>query len=401
MITPVIIPKQGLSVESCIISEWHIKKGESVSKGDLLYTFETDKAAFDELAPADGILLEIFYYKEAEVPVLATVAIIGEKDDNIEAFLVKNQNNIIENLKKEDFSNDVKTSSFKSVKNDNKIVKASPKARKLAEKFCIELNTIVGSGPNGRIVSNDVINAYDKTDSKINEPFAGFEIKKLSNIRCLIAENMHQSLLNSAQLTHHLSANASKIIKYRNKLKQQAKDANFVNITINDLICFNVVKALLMHPGMNSHFLGKTIKTFSNVHLAIAVNTERGLMVPVIKNADNYNLEDLSLQIKNIAESCRQGNISPDLLQSQEASFTVSNLGAYGIELFTPVINLPQVGILGVNTIIQRPFYNELGAIEIAPFIGLSLTYDHRAIDGAPASAFLFEVKKQIENMLI
>ncbi len=121
-------------------------------------------------------------------------------------------------------------------------------------------------------------------------------------------------------------------------------------------------------------------------------------MVPVIKNADKYNIQELSLQIKALVESCRKGNVSPDLLQSEQASFTVSNLGAYGIEIFTPVINLPQSGIIGVNTIIHRPYYNEAGYMEVAPFIGLSLTYDHRAIDGAPASAFLFEIKKLLEN---
>jgi pyruvate dehydrogenase E2 component (dihydrolipoamide acetyltransferase) len=164
------------------------------------------------------------------------------------------------------------------------------------------------------------------------------------------------------------------------------------------MVCFAIIKALKQHPDINGHFNGTEIKEFKAVHLGIAVDTPRGLMVPAIKNADRMTLEQLSTAIKKRAEECRQGGISPDLLLSEAATFTVSNLGVYGIEMFTPVLNIPQIGIIGINTIIQRPIDLGGGIIDFIPIIGISLTYDHRAIDGAPASRFLQTVKKEIET---
>jgi len=172
-----------------------------------------------------------------------------------------------------------------------------------------------------------------------------------------------------------------------------------VNVTINDLVCYAVTRALKKHPLANSHFLGDTLRVFNKVHLGIAVDTERGLMVPAVRNADDLNIQQLAGQLKSVAETCKKGNINPELLSSEAASFSVSNLGSYGVELFTPVINLPQVAILGVNTIINRPADLGNGVYGFVPYIGLSLTYDHRALDGAPASALLRDIRLEIENL--
>jgi pyruvate dehydrogenase E2 component (dihydrolipoamide acetyltransferase) len=208
---------------------------------------------------------------------------------------------------------------------------------------------------------------------------------------------MHASLKNSAQLTHHISANATKILGYRKKLKSDPENEKGENITINDMVCYSVINALKIKPDINSHFLADSIKTFNKVHLGIAVDTERGLMVPALKNAGDYSLPELSRALKSLADRCKNGNIDPELLAGDAASFTVSNLGSFGVEMFTPVLNLPQTGILGVNTITYRVELGD-GKIESVPYVGLSLTYDHRAVDGAPASAFLKEVKNKIET---
>ncbi len=150
---------------------------------------------------------------------------------------------------------------------------------------------------------------------------------------------------------------------------------------------------------MNAHFLGNSMRVFNKVHLGIAVDTERGLMVPVLRDADDMNARGLANRINALAEECRKGSVDPELLSSENASFTITNLGAYGVEMFTPVLNLPQVGILGVNTITYRPADIGEGVIGFVPMIGISLTYDHRAVDGAPASLFLAEVKNEIENI--
>jgi pyruvate dehydrogenase E2 component (dihydrolipoamide acetyltransferase) len=170
------------------------------------------------------------------------------------------------------------------------------------------------------------------------------------------------------------------------------------DITINDMVCFATIKALQKFPDMNSHFLGDTIRVFDNVHLGLAVDTNRGLMVPSIKDADGLSLRELSVSLRKTADQCRKGNIDLELLSAKAASFTVSNLGNYGVEMFTPIINLPQVAILGINTITLRPADLGDGLFGFIPMIGLSLTYDHRAVDGGPATLFLKEVRDQIAN---
>jgi len=209
---------------------------------------------------------------------------------------------------------------------------------------------------------------------------------------------MHSSLQNSAQLTHHLSADARKILSLRDKVKKLQAEGYEYNITLNDMVCYALIRALKKHPDANVHFLGDSIRYFKKVHLGMAVDTERGLMVPALRNADDLSLPGLSAQLSQLAAACRGGNVDPDLLQPEAATFTISNLGAYGVEMFTPVINLPQAGILGVNTIIQRPAQLEGGAFGFVPYMGLSLTYDHRALDGGPATLLLAEIKHEIET---
>ena len=210
---------------------------------------------------------------------------------------------------------------------------------------------------------------------------------------------MYQSLQNSAQLTHHLGADARRMLELRRKVKKANDNGYPVNITLNDMVCFAVVKALRKFPQANAHFLGDSVKYFNKIHLGIAVDTDRGLMVPAIRNADDLSIQGLSNQMREIAVSCRKGAINPELLSSEAASFTVSNLGNYGVEMFTPVINLPQVGILGVNTIVPRPKDLGDGAYGFVPYIGLSLTYDHQALDGGEATRFLKQIATEIENL--
>jgi pyruvate dehydrogenase E2 component (dihydrolipoamide acetyltransferase) len=239
------------------------------------------------------------------------------------------------------------------------------------------------------------------TAKDLTAPLPGndFEIKKLSNIRKMIAKAMFNSLQNSAQLTHHLGADARRILELRRKVKKATDSGYPVNITINDMVCFAVVKALQKFPQANGHFLGDSMKYFNKINLGVAVDTDRGLMVPVIKNADDLKIQGLSDQMRDIAAMCRKGAVNPELLSSEAASFTVSNLGNYGVEIFTPVINLPQVAILGVNTIVPRPKDLGDGVYGFVPFIGLSLTYDHQALDGGEATRFLKQIALEIENL--
>ncbi|MDP4291569.1 MAG: dihydrolipoamide acetyltransferase family protein [Bacteroidota bacterium] len=439
MATVVIMPKQGQSVESCIITEWNKKKGDKVTKGEVLFSYETDKASFEEEAPVDGILLDLFFQEGDDVPVLTNVCVIGAEGESVAEFMPGNAAPAAE----PEVKPAVVEEAAKPVAQAAGTVQSapvaagasfvSPRAKNLAAKEGISLEGIAGSGPKGRVIEQDIRKAIESSpkvtplakkiaeEEKLQPVSSGtglggavtskdltpqnqvygtdFEVKKLSNMRKLIAKAMHSSLQNSAQLTHHLGADARRMMELRKKVKKATDNGYPTNITINDMVCFAVIKALQKFPQANSHFLGDSMKYFKKIHLGVAVDTDRGLMVPVLRNADDLSIQGISNQLKELATQCRNGNINPDLLSSEAASFTVSNLGNYGVEIFTPVINLPQAAILGVNTIVPRPKNLGDGVYGFVPYIGLSLTYDHQALDGGEATRFLKQIAIEIENL--
>lgn len=422
MATPVLMPRQGQSVESCVIGQWQKSVGESVSQGDILFSYETDKASFEEEAKEDGVLLAAFFEEGDEVPVLTNVAVIGKKGESVDEFnphkTANSGNEGTAQTEKKDNSEE-KTSQGSNAERGSPVsekrIRISPLAKKMAESMGLDSSTLKGSGPRGRIIARDIETAATTKNTLSSQPQGNetsspkaavlksgddYEIKPLPNIRKLIASAMHQSLQNSAQLTHHLSADARQILRLRKKIKKAMEEETLLqNVTINDLVCFAVIRALEKFPRVNTHYLGEQMKWFKKVHLGLAVDTERGLMVPALKNADDLSITGLSYQLQQLATQARNGNINPDLLNPEEAGFTVSNLGNYGVEIFTPVINLPQTAILGVCTIVPRPKEIEEGIYGFVPMLGLSLTYDHQALDGGEATRFLAEIKNQIETL--
>jgi len=407
MAIPVIMPKQGQSVETCIITQWFKTAGDKVSAGDVLFSYETDKAAFDMESPGDGILLEIFFEEGDEVPVLMNVAVIGQQGESAESF---RQEILPADVRPAPLSPSqdetaapvILPATADGITSSGTRIRISPRAKRLAENKGVIYSNIRGSGPNGRIIVSDIektLSGKKPSSKPVYAAGAEFSEQPLSNVRKLIARAMHSSLQNSAQLTHHMGADARRLLEARISIKEGiASGAEKQDITLNDMICWCVIRALGKFPEANTHFLGETIRTFNKVHLGIAVDTDRGLMVPTVRYADGLDLRQLSAGLKSVADACRKGSISPELIQSTSASFTVSNLGAYGVEMFTPVINLPQTAILGVCTIVNRPMDLGNNTFGFVPYIGLSLTYDHRAIDGGPATLFLKEIKRQIES---
>jgi pyruvate dehydrogenase E2 component (dihydrolipoamide acetyltransferase) len=446
MASAVIMPRQGQSVESCILTEWYKSPGDQISKGDLLFAYETDKAAFEEEAPEDGILLTRFFEDGDEVPVLVNVAVIGSEGEDFEAFRPEGESvSGPESAELSESDAAVESSAVQAAALRHEThapsmpgsngTGISPRARRLAKEKRVVLEAVRGSGPGGRIIERDVKEAIrqgkrltplaqkkkeaegltvpcDEPDcgkyktrdllptSRLSDKGSGsFSDVPLSNVRKIIAASMYNSLQNSAQLTHHMSASAVNMLQLRREVKARKEDGYPYDITLNDMVSYAVVQSLQLHRGANAHFLGDHIRIFDQVNLGMAVDTDRGLMVPALSNADRYSLPELSRQLKDMAQHAKKGSISPDQLVPEAATFTVSNLGNYGVEMFTPVINLPQVGILGVNTIIQRPATLADGSFGFLPHMGLSLTYDHRALDGGPATLFLAEIKKQIEQL--
>ena len=373
----VIMPKAGITVESCIIGEWKVKVGDKVKIGDILFTYETDKASFECESTAEGEVLEILYQEGDEVPCLEAVCKVGVAGGAAAA------------------------ASGAAV---------SPRAKKLAAQAGVDATAATGTGPNGRIIERDVQTLIANAPAApavqpaapapvaaapAMEVEAEYKDVKFSGIRRAISKSMHTSLSTMAQLTHNTSFDATAILNYRKVLK--AAGGELAGITLGDIVLYAVSRTLLSHPDLNANMLDdNSIRLFNHVNLGVAVDTPRGLMVPTIRHADEMSLLEISKAVKELAAECRSGAISPDKLSG--GSFTVSNLGNMGVESFTPVINPPQTGILGVCGTIDRVRKGKDGAIEIYPAMGLSLTYDHRAVDGTPAAKFQKELGQNLEN---
>ena len=400
-----MMPNVGITVETCVLTKWLKQKGETVEEGEVLFTYETDKSTLEQEAPVSGTVLEIFFGEDSDVPVMTNVCVIGAPGEDVEEFRPgMSAKEEAAPVKEEAPASPVKADAPAAapVRNTG-FIKASPRAKTLAKKRGVDLQYVGGTGPDGRIIERDVFEAargsgLNGANRSVSfESDGGYVDEKMSVIRRTIAKQMSASLQTAAQLTHTLSFDATDILAFRKGIKS-GEIQGYGNITLNDMILFVVSRTLAKpeHRALNAHLLENDImRYFSGVHMGVAVDTDRGLMVPTLFDCDKKPLNIISEEAKALAAKCRNGSALPDDLKG--GTFTVSNLGAYGIEHFTPVINVPQTAILGVNTITtQIKAVN--GGIQTYQAMGLSLTYDHRAVDGGPASRFLSELKNSLEN---
>ena len=425
MATAVIMPRQGQSVESCIIGEWFKKVGDPVQEEDILFSYETDKSSFEEPAKQAGTLLAIFYGADDDVPCLTTVGVIGEPGESYAEFAPDQAAGTAEAPGMEAPAAKAPAAAAvaaPAVQAEGSALRGvSPRARNAAERLHVDPAQAQPTGPNGRVIERDIkalaqasrtgtglggrVTAADQAAAAaapaaqaapaVQGADTEYQDVKLPNIRKVIAKSMFQSLSTMAQLTHTTSFDATCIMNFRKGLKAAPEQLQVPNITLNDIILFAASRVLPKHPDLNAHFLEDKMRYFRHVNLGIAVDTPRGLMVPTLMRAEEKSLKEIAAEAKALAAACQDGSINPDLLQG--ASFTVSNLGTLGIEHFTPVINPPQTGILGVDCIVERVRTVD-GQITVYPAMGLSLTYDHRALDGAPASRFLQDMRAALEN---
>ena len=416
MATPVIMPRQGQSVESCIITEWKKKVGDQVSVGDVLFSYETDKSTFEEQAKVDGTLLAVFYNAEDDVPVLLNVAVIGNPVESFAEFAPDGASAASPAAAEEAKAAPAAEAAPAVQTTAARAEGVSPRAKNAAEKLGVDPTAAAPTGPHGRVIERDVL-AYAKENrlgaeavvqpaavapaaaQAVEAPAAvnalEYDEIKVPNLRRMIAKTMHDSLADMAQLTHNTSFDATKMNAFRESLKTAPDSMDLPKVTINDIILFAVSRVLTKHEGLNAHMLGDKMRYFKHVNLGIAVDTPRGLLVPTLYAAETKTLGQIAAEAKTLAKSAIDGSINPDLLQG--GTFTISNLGLYGIESFTPVINPPQVALLGVNCITERVRTVD-GQITTYPAMGLSLTYDHRAVDGAPASRFLKDLVTALEH---
>lgn len=401
MVNGVLMPKAGITVESCIIGKWRKAVGDRVAVGDILFDYETDKASFECESTAGGELLEIFFQDGDEVPCLVNVCAIGTKGEDCASLRPVGTTPAAPSAPAEEAPG-VRAELTPSAPAGTG-APVSPRARKLAETAGVDAAQAAGTGPNGRIIERDVRRlmsegapvrealpveeeAFAARDSGLSGGEAEYEDVKFSNIRRVIARGMVNSLQAMAQLTEHFSFDASAIQGYRKLLKGMEGDC--AGITLGDMLLFAVSWTILDYPDLNANAIEDgSVRRFRHVNLGVAVDTPRGLMVPTIFHADQKSLLQISREVRELAAQARSGRISPDLLAG--GTFTVTNLGSTGVEMFTPIINPPQTGILGVCGITQRVRAGEDGQAIFYPAMGLSLTVDHRIVDGAPAAYFM------------
>jgi pyruvate dehydrogenase E2 component (dihydrolipoamide acetyltransferase) len=448
-----IMPRQGNTVESCIIVDWKVKEGATVAADTNICEVETDKATFEVPAGEAGVVLKILRPAGDDVPVLEPIAVIGVAGEDWAAAIggasaagaPSGGAAAAEPVNTDDLVNPA--SKVNGVYNINiaaaaEGAAASPRARNLAAKEAVDVAGLAGSGPGGRIIERDVqaalagrpaltaaakaalaagsgvvpatgsglggrATAADlaavpvatsplagaaQASAPASSPRAAFGAgaiieTPIKGVRKIIADRMRGSLETTAQLTFNGSANAQRLLALRSRFKASESAFGLSGVTIGDLVLYAVSRVLPLFPGANATLENGILKTYERVHLALAVDTPRGLMVPVIRNADLLSLRELSSESKRLAAACQAGNINPDDLSG--GTFTVSNLGAFGIESFTPVLNAPQVAILGVDAIMPRAAAGPDGTLVLEQRLGLSLTVDHQIVDGAPAARLL------------
>lgn len=414
----VTMPRLGLNEEENVLSEWLVKEGDAVAAGDALFSLETDKSSLEVYAEQSGTVLKCLYGELDVVPVMKAVCIIGEPGEDIGSILNSMPSSAsqtpeavtpaVEEKAAEPVSARPVQESLADITSKSANAPVSPRARKLAKANGINTGGLAPSGAEGRIIEEDIISAMksvprmvaDSTPSTEMKPVvlaktSGGKTVKTSNIRRIIANNIFNSLKTTAQTTQHMRFNASRLQSYRAWLK--ASPGPEKDITLNELISYITVKTLEKFDFMNAHMHSvEEITLFGSVNLGCAVGTEKGLLVPTVKNAQTMSLTEFAKTLKTLIQKTRDGQIKPD--EMADATFTISNLGGYGVTTFTPVLNPPQVGILGVGTI-DYAVKNTPDGILYYPAGYLSLTYDHRAMDGVPAAEFFRALCGNLESM--
>ncbi|OBW48826.1 branched-chain alpha-keto acid dehydrogenase subunit E2 [Bacillus safensis] len=371
MAVEVVMPKLGMSMKEGTVSVWNKEIGETVNKGESIASINSEKIEMEIESPAEGTILDIKVSEGEGVPPGTVICYIGEGNEQVEE---KKEKDLPPKQKKER-------------------KKISPVARKIALSANLDIHTLVGTGPDGRITKADVLRALpDEKEKQHNEPT---KYQPVSMMRKTIASRMMESLQTSAQLTITMKADVTKLTALQSELNETAAARHDMKLTLTDFVAKAVVLSLLEHPAMNSQYQNDRVETFEYVHLGIAAALDHGLAVPVIRHAEKLSLIELAKSIKSYGKKAREGRLLHDEIEG--STFTITNLGAYGVEHFTPILNPPEAGILGVGKADQMPVYhgNELCKGTILP---LSLTFDHRVLDGAPASQFLSTVKTYLEK---
>ena len=446
MATKVILPKLGQTMEEGTIVEWLKKEGDPVNRGDVLFQIESDKAVLESEARARGVLLKILVDKGQKAPVLTVVGIIGDPDEDISDLLSEIQGGPAATVspvpggepaapKPQEVAVATAEPSPVDARREGGRIPASPRARRAAREKGVELGLVSGSGPNGRIVEKDVLAFLERQPAatplarkvaaevgvaleqvpaagariraaevraaavqpQVSRPpiTAEAEVVPMAGVRAIIADRMATSAQTTAAVTLQSVVDATEFVSLRAKLKEAFADELGFSLGYNDLIALIVARCLAEFPYMNVQLGTDGIHHLKEVNVGMAVDSERGLLVPVIRNADRMRLKELAKTFRELVSRAREGKALPDDLTG--GTFTITNLGMFGVDQFTPIINLPECAILGVGRIRREPTVLD-GEVVVRQRMWLSLTFDHRLVDGAPAARFLQAIMRYVEN---
>jgi len=442
MAQQVIMPKWGLTMKEGKVVRWLKGEGDTVTAGEPLFEVETDKITNSVEAPASGVLAQIIVPEGDVAPVQAVLAVIAAAGETVEKVAggAAPAASAASAAPAAEAPKEASAAAAPVAEGD--FVPAMPAARKLAKELGVALSSVTGTGPNGTITMKDVqaqsdsayagINASRKAidfarekgvdlhqvtgtgeDGRITKadilramnpsapaaPAAASVAKDtivpMEGVRKLIAENMQASLQSAAQLTVFVELDVTEMVRLRATLVERNKRNAEYRLSYNDIIAYAVCRALKRHPVMNSTLQEDGIHLHPHVNLGIAVSLPNGLIVPNVKEADTYTLEGLKAEVRDVAGRARKGGLNMDEIKG--GTFTISNVSMLGVDGFTPILNPPETGILGVGRVVEKPAVKD-GEICIRQMMTLSLTFNHMTTDGSPAMAFLRELGDMLEN---
>jgi pyruvate/2-oxoglutarate dehydrogenase complex dihydrolipoamide acyltransferase (E2) component len=404
------IPKLGLTMLDATLARWMVASGEAVVEEQSVCVIETDKVTYEVPSPGPGLVLPVAAAgRRLEVGALIgfVAADEGELGELAERHAQVAAGEPAPERTRAAVPPPEEPAAAVPRAAAGERIKASPVARALSREHGIDPATLSGSGPGGRIVKADVLAAlaqgaagrvaagYDITPAAVEpELLRAAEEIPIRGIRKLIFQNMHLSLSRQAQLTLHTEASARGMVHLRQRINERLA-ADEAPVSFNGLIVKAVARALRRHPRLNATVDGRLIKVWEQVHIGVAMDFGRGLLVPKVREADRKSLQEISDEIRDLAERSEKKKLLPDELQN--GTFTVTNLGAWETDHFTPIVNFPESAILGVGRIVEKPWVRQ-GAVVAEPRLALSLSFDHRIIDGAPAAAFLKTIKDMLEE---
>jgi pyruvate dehydrogenase E2 component (dihydrolipoamide acetyltransferase) len=404
------MPKFGLTMETGVIESWLAEEGDKVEEGEPILEVSTDKIVNEVQAPVDGTIAKIIVQTGEEKPVGALLAIIAEEGENVEDIKrrVEGEPTVMEESKTTSSENQPPNSKGKQATKSQEYqktddygrIKSSPLARRLAKENNIDISMVKGTGPEGRVIKKNIMDALEEVGSHVEETLVskkkpakleykemeGYKVKKMSTLRKKLSERLYNSYHSTVTITNTMEMDFTKLKKATKKL----------GISITSALIKLVIPVLKEFPDFNAHYINDELRLYNYINIGVAVDTEQGLVVPVLWDIESLPLDQINSRLKRLSSKAKERKLTENEIQG--STFSISNLGMLKTDVFTPVLNPPEVAILGVGRIVRKPVVLEGDLIAIRDMCFISLSYDHRIIDGADASRFLVKLSQLIES---